>query len=478
MITHQEIKNLVTEWGLREDVIEKDYVIGWLLWGIGSDPDLSVHWAFKGGTSLKKCYIETWRFSEDLDFTVLPGGPDKPEMIDPVIKRILERVHDESGIDFSVRSPAFKYNEKYLYTEGSIYYRGPRNSPNPARIKLDISGSEKISRLTVLRTISHPYTDSLPAPSQVRCYAFEEVFAEKLRAMGERGRPRDLYDIVLLFRRRDLRGDPQLIKSVLEQKCASKGVSVPTFELIQNSSNKDELVSEWGNMLGHQLQVLPPFEQFWDELPNIFDWFNGVSVPPKFASISADANEDLTWAPPPTIWQWGLGVPLESIRFAAVNHLCVELEYFKEGSYLKHYLIEPYSLRKTKEGNLILHAVKNGSNDDRKFRVDWIRQIKVTIKPFKPRYEIEFSPSGTIQAPPTPRKSGFSSLGGYGFTGRPRRASVSHRIANPFGRKYIFQCGLCQKKFTKSKYDASIRKHKNSWGMSCSGRTGYFAGNK
>lgn len=30
---------------------------------------------FKGGTCLKKCYIETYRFSEDLDFTVLPGGP-------------------------------------------------------------------------------------------------------------------------------------------------------------------------------------------------------------------------------------------------------------------------------------------------------------------------------------------------------------------------------------------------------------------
>ena len=36
---------------------------------------LSKSWVFKGGTCLKKCYIETYRFSEDLDFTVLPGGP-------------------------------------------------------------------------------------------------------------------------------------------------------------------------------------------------------------------------------------------------------------------------------------------------------------------------------------------------------------------------------------------------------------------
>ena len=231
MITTQELRNLVTEWGLRDDVIEKDYVIGWFLWGIGSDPDLSVHWAFKGGTSLKKCYIETWRFSEDLDFTVIPGGPDKPETIEPIIKRVLDRVHEESGIDFSIKASAFKYFDRHLYLEGSIYYRGPRNAPSPARIKLDISASEKIARPTVFRPISHPYSDkdSLSTPLQVRCYAFEEVFAEKLRAMGERGRPRDLYDIVLLFRCRDLQSHPELIKSVLEKKCETKGVSIPTL---------------------------------------------------------------------------------------------------------------------------------------------------------------------------------------------------------------------------------------------------------
>ena len=109
MITYQELKNLVTEWGLRDDVIEKDYVIGWLLWGIGSDPNLGSYWAFKGGTSLKKCYIETWRFSEDIDFTVLLGGPDKPETIEPMVQRVLGKVHNESGIDFSLKAPVLKY---------------------------------------------------------------------------------------------------------------------------------------------------------------------------------------------------------------------------------------------------------------------------------------------------------------------------------------------------------------------------------
>jgi len=403
MITHQEIKNLVSEWGLREDVIEKDYVLGWVLWAIGTDPDLSQYWTFKGGTSLKKCYIETWRFSEDLDFTVLPGGPSNPTTIEPIIKRVLERVHDESGIDFSAKEPAFKHSEEYIYTEGSIYYRGPRNDPRVARIKLDISGAEKVVCPTVLRKIAHAYSDGLPDPAQVRCYAFEEVFAEKLRAMAERGRPRDLYDITLLYRRRDLKSQPNIIKSVLDQKCQAKGIATPTIESIYGSSRKEELVSDWENMLGHQLNTLPSFEEFWEGLPNIFNWLNGKEgVFQELPSVGFSKTDDQAWTPPPTVWRWGLGVPLESVRFAAVNHLCIELGYNRSVR-----LIEPYSLRRTKDGNLLLYAWKIEDREIHAYRVDRMESIKVSTKTFKPRYRIEFFQSGMIQAPYTARRRSF-----------------------------------------------------------------------
>ncbi len=479
MISHNDIKNLVSEWGLREDIIEKDYVIGWILWGIGSDPDLGQKWAFKGGTSLKKCYIETWRFSEDLDFTVLPEGPAKPEEIEPLIKRVLERVYEESGIDFSVSPIRFKHNADFLYTEGSVYYRGPRNAPTPSRIKLDISGSEKIACPTVLRKISHPYNDSLPKPAHVRCYAFQEVFAEKLRAMGERGRPRDLYDIVLLFRRRDLQLEPRLIKAALEKKCQLKNVPVPSLSSIENASNRDELTGEWENMLGHQLQALPPFEQFWEDLPKIFSWLEGRYAPEKVEKIPVgkdiEKQEDFTWSPPPTIWKWGVGVPLESIRFAAVNHLCVELGY---GGDIR--IIEPYSLRRTKDGNLILHAIKTATQESRSYRVDRIESVKVTTKTFQPRYVIEFSASGAIRAQDTERKSDFSSYGSLNpFSSRKStRSRAPKRSTGLFGMKYVFQCGMCMKKFTKSTNDSKLRAHKDSFGIQCSSRHGYLIGYK
>ena len=199
----------------------------------------------------------------------MPNGPIKPEELLPILDRILKRVAEESGIDFSVSEPRLKQRESPLSVEVRIYYRGPRNTPTPASIKLDLSALEKIVRPSALRKIAHPYPDELPHPAQIRCYSFEEVFAEKIRAMGERGCPRDLYDVINFFRRRDLQAQPELIRSVLIGKCKTKGVSVPTLTSIENSPYRDELESEWKNMLGHQLQLLPLFEQFWEELPRL-----------------------------------------------------------------------------------------------------------------------------------------------------------------------------------------------------------------
>lgn len=58
------------EFSLPVNTIERDYVLGWLLAGIANDAELFEKWIFKGGTCLKKCYFETYRFSEDLDYTL------------------------------------------------------------------------------------------------------------------------------------------------------------------------------------------------------------------------------------------------------------------------------------------------------------------------------------------------------------------------------------------------------------------------
>jgi predicted nucleotidyltransferase component of viral defense system len=243
VIGQRVIQERVREWQLGEQVVEKDYVLGWVLWGIGSDPTLSSAWVFKGGTCLKKCYIETYRFSEDLDFSVMPGGPVRPADVAPLVALVLERVAEESGIQFEVQRSRFQATGGGHSTQGRIYYRGPRQTREAASIKLDLTGDERVVRPSVLRPIAHPYPDALPAPGQVRCYAFDELFAEKIRAMGERCRPRDLFDIVNLFWRSDLRAYPELIRAALVEKCQAKGVDVPTYATLASSPYRAELES-------------------------------------------------------------------------------------------------------------------------------------------------------------------------------------------------------------------------------------------
>jgi predicted nucleotidyltransferase component of viral defense system len=449
MIGRGEIVARVREWGLREDVVEKDYVLGWMLWGIGTDPELSVRWAFKGGTCLKKCYIETYRFSEDLDFSVLPGPPMSEETVAAAIARVRAQVQEASGIDFSVRLPVLRQRPDGRSLEGRVYYRGPRAAPEAASIKIDLSITEAVVRPPVLRRISHPYPDGLPEPASVRCYSFEEVFAEKIRAMGERGRPRDLYDIVNLFWRGDLRAHGPLIRDALVEKCRTKDVPVPTLAELEAAATRASLESEWANMLGHQLPALPPFESFWAELPNLFAWLEGAEGAAPLAPITADADEDPGWSPPATVWTWGTRAPLEPIRFAAANRLCVELGYHGVVR-----VIEPYSLRRARAGNLLLHAVRADDRGHRSYKVPEITSVRVTTRPFRPVYRVEFSSSGPLATAP---------------------ARGSWRATPAFsGPAYVLQCPQCDRLFRRKTRTTDLRAHKDVDGDPCYGRRGYL----
>ena len=108
MIDASEIREIASETGLNPYVVEKDYVIGWVLAGIYMHPEICEGWVFKGGTCLKKCFFETYRFSEDLDFTLCDAehldGRRCSRLIEPYSLRqsaeghiLLYAARDDSG---------------------------------------------------------------------------------------------------------------------------------------------------------------------------------------------------------------------------------------------------------------------------------------------------------------------------------------------------------------------------------------------
>lgn len=395
MIDRLEIMEFSREVGLAPEVVEKDYVLGWFLGAISSHPTLRADWLFKGGTCLKKCYFETYRFSEDLDFTLRNPDHLKQAFLDTTFAEIADRVYEQAGIESPRDSITFEIYENprgKTSVQGRIGYRGPlQRRGSVPRIKLDLTNDERIVLEPVWRDVHHPYDDRPDAGFQAHCYSYEELFAEKIRALSERMRPRDLYDIVHLYRHGKAECDRVLVISTLKEKCDFKGMSVPDAGSLASSPLRVELESEWENMLAHQLPQLPPLANFFSEVPSIFNWLTSVLAPAELPAIPFEPGEDQAWRPPVMVHSWRSAVPLETIRFAAANHLCVELAY--GGS---RRLIEPYSLRRTRDGNIILHAVKHDTGEDRSYRVDRMEGASTTRVPFVPRYAVDLTPSARL----------------------------------------------------------------------------------
>lgn len=474
MIDRREILELAKEFGLAANVVEKDYVLGWLLAGVYSHPDLSEKWIFKGGTCLKKCFFETYRFSEDLDFTLLEKEQLNQTFLLKTFGEIAEWIYEASGIEIPVsglRFDLFMNPRSVNQGEGRVGYRGPlQNRGDLPRIKLDLTTDERLVRPPAVRSVHHPYSDAPEDGIQARTYCYEEIFAEKLRALAERERPRDLYDVIHLYRRTDANSDRTLVLEILKEKCEFKLIALPTMSILEEQPKRAELESDWEHMLAHQLPALPPFGQFWQELSQVFTWLYEAEKRVAVASFPFPANVDRAWRPPAMAQAWGAQVPLEVIRFAAANHLCVDLRY--DGS---RRLIEPYSLRRTKDGNLVVHALRHDSGEHRSYRVDRIDGASVTQVLFVPKYEIELTSTGPIIAPPTvqesyrPNRSALRSRSGFGSA---RSRSVS------FGPTYVIGCTVCGKHFNRKSFQMTLREHKDKNGNRCFGRIGYLVETK
>ncbi len=476
MIPKHEIIELATQSNLRTHVIEKDYVLGWLLAGINQHAALEDAWVFKGGTCLKKCYFETYRFSEDLDFTLRDASHINEDFLRETFTEIAEWVYEQSGIEIPADRMKFE-----IYTnprgvescQGRVYYKGPATysgKHSMPRIKLDLSADEVVVDEPVMIPVRHDYSDCPDDGISIQAYSYAEVSGEKIRALKERTRPRDLYDVINFFRRpesREVAGD---VKSVVTKKCEFKSITFPVLADLE--PHKDICATGWDDQLRHQLQALPPFDSYWGELPAFFSWLEDPESIGQLGAIPSQSEGEAT-----TI-TLEAGSPytstLERVRFAAVNRLCVELDYRKQNGQRSTYVIEPYSLRTTSEGNLLLYGVKLPAGQIRCFRTDRIISATVTQQAFTPRFSIDFIPEGPVRL--SARQMTSTSL-----TMPQRRSSVprartgrTRARRSSGGPKHVYQCPVCGKHFTRSTHNSRLNAHKTKQGYPCSGRTGYY----
>lgn len=389
MIAAQDIRDRTAEWSLPPETVEKDYVLGWLLAALAEHPIVRTYWVFKGGTCLRKCFFETYRFSEDLDFSLRPESPYTTDAIRGVLVQVTERAAELAGIGFlpeELRVDERRDKLGRATFQARAYYRGPLLRPgHPQRILLDITAHEPILSEPTLATIFHPYPDALP-DLLVPTYSIEEMVAEKTRALYERTRPRDLYDVVFLIENHAPEIDLVRSRVLFGAKCRSKGFEPPgASALYEQIRSDEELRAEWSNMLAHQLPALPKLDDMLVRAAGLLAWIEADAAPQPSLPRHSFGRADVLFAPAGIQFVSG-GSALETIRFAGANRLLLEFNYSG-----RRRRVEPYSLRRPKTGNLLLYAWERESGQIKAFKIAEIHQSTVTDETFRPRYRVEFS---------------------------------------------------------------------------------------
>ena len=281
MILQKEIATISEQLGVSKSVIDKDWMLGHFIAAIFNEPELKETLIFKGGTCLKKCWFEEYRFSEDLDFT---SKSQEFELTPDHLKFITKYIEDNTGVKTHIVSlRPLQFQDKLTGYEAIIKFWGadhPRNvmptTPDrwQTKIKIEIILYEEMIFEVTEREVSHPYSDNLALQNAIPCYKIEEVLSEKIRALIQRSytAPRDYYDIWYLSNNfPDLNW--AIIVDAFYKKMKFKNIVFTGIDQLINVKSDKALKGAWKNSLGHQIQPdkLPEYEVVREKLVLLFE---------------------------------------------------------------------------------------------------------------------------------------------------------------------------------------------------------------
>lgn len=259
MIDRRELLAKAREWRLPLSMIEKDYVLGWVLLGMMNIRDLT----FKGGTALAKIYFpKTWRLSEDLDFVITPERWNK---LPSQIPEALKKVTTESKIGLTIKSQHL--NPGYLQLK--VQYTGPLGKN---WLKVDVTPDTPISKV-LSKPLSRSYSDY--PDFKVRVESLEEIFAQKLRALVERKKVRDYYDI---WKMTEQTVNQAELARLFVKKLKAKGIKWKGFQDIFPPDLETTLSGYWEKELGRLVWPVPKMSNVLKQLRRRLNWLNDIKT--------------------------------------------------------------------------------------------------------------------------------------------------------------------------------------------------------
>lgn len=217
-----EWRDLAAPW-IDEADVEQDLVLSRALVAIFSDPELLGSLRFRGGTCLQKLFLDPpTRYSEDLDLVQVDAGPAGP-MIDR-LREVLRWLGEP-------KVARTKQSVKLLYR---FETEGPPNITR--RVKVEINTREHAAVFPPIHRPLEVASRWFQGAAEIPTYEPDELLGTKLRALYQRNKGRDLFDLWVAHHRLEL--DPARVVAAFKAYIESQGVRISRAEYLANLEAK------------------------------------------------------------------------------------------------------------------------------------------------------------------------------------------------------------------------------------------------
>jgi predicted nucleotidyltransferase component of viral defense system len=470
MIDRNEIEAKAKEFEIHPANVQRDYIFGWLLYGIFTQSGLKDRIFLKGGNALRKGFFNSTRYSTDLDFGV-PDDIDANLLLQE-INGVCDFVQEKAGVAFvkernqvdekfppgeNAPLPDLRVYEVNVYFED--FYGNPEKFT--LKIAMDLTRFDRTIYEPVMVPLIHPYSDAAEIACQIRCMKLEEIIATKLKCLMQRQNAPDLYDYAYSIQLLGGSLNKDQVREALIQKTIFdknpfllKGILGATdFGYFRDAWLKSIICAKQ-----YLMQVEEAIQTFTNHLEELF------------AGIQDNGYAQSTYFPVDA---------RVAIMRAARTQTKLRIRYKGDDR-----IVEPYALKYMQPRNrdpkeyLYVFNCSGGSNPPgvRQFVAENLQSIENTDDSFVPQYPIELSKAGETPEDPylfDPNKPQKAPKRRSVFAPRARRTrSFASSI------KYVYQCTYCGKRFYKSTQNGALRPHKDKHGYQCGGRQGYYVDTK
>lgn len=201
--------------------VEQDLIISRALVELYSHPLLAEMLAFRGGTALFKLHLPPARYSEDIDLVQIQAGP-----IGPVMDAVQEKLNDWLGV------PKRKQSEGRV----TLIWRVESEEGLPLRLKVEINSREHFTVLGYQKFRFEMVSRWHTGTASISTYGIDELLGTKLRALYQRKKGRDLFD--LWHAASALKVSPEAVVSCFLRYLGHEELSVSRAEFEMNLFEK------------------------------------------------------------------------------------------------------------------------------------------------------------------------------------------------------------------------------------------------